>query len=173
MIGTVKSWVHRVISEQRGPRDVSQSERNRPRRGQHRIKTRQGPDDVRGCVDVNHITSNKLSDLARLGLILQMEFTYVHGILNISISQWRTWQLGPGTCHSFRELTESSKLLWFDDICCEILWDRVGSSMWICDWEWVSHSFPTSIGHVTVGHNMPSEHFQLRWATESHRKSRK
>jgi len=35
------------------------------------------PGDERVVVDMNHITSNDLSDLARLGLILQMEFTYL------------------------------------------------------------------------------------------------
>jgi hypothetical protein len=41
------------------------------------------PGDERIFVDMNHITSNDLDDLARLGLILQMEFTYLLYEFNI------------------------------------------------------------------------------------------
>ena len=41
-----------------------------------------GPGDVRGFVDVEHITSNELRDF-RLGFLLQMEFTYVFKVESV------------------------------------------------------------------------------------------
>ena len=99
----------------------------------------------------------------------QMGFTYVHGIstllnilrtLNGAHDSWAKEMsedgLAPGPIIVFEklELTESSKLLRFDDICCKVLWDRVGSSVWIYDWEWTTATNVMQLDSPNIGQRL-------------------